>query len=231
MMFDNDTTMKDKVVLVSGAGNVAQYACEKVRLLGAKCCSLSDSDGTIIEPEGFTAEQLKLMMDIKNVKRGRCSDYTKVSPSAKYFEGKRPWEVFDGHVDVIMPCATQNEVSGEQAKKMIAQGCKFVSEGANMPSDDDAIKAYHEAKIFFGPGKAANAGGVSTSGLEMTQNSMRLQWDAKKVDDELHNIMRKIFQQCKVTAEKFGKPKNYQFGANVAGFLKVADSMIDQGCV
>lgn len=168
MMKDNGDVMKGKIILVSGAGNVAQYACEKITMLGAKCCSLSDSDGTIIEPNGFTKEQLALMMDIKQVKRGRCADYVAVSKTAKYYEGKRPWEVFEGHVDVIMPCATQNEVSGEQAKRVIGLGCKYVAEGANMPSDDDAIHEYHNSKIFFGPGKAANAGGVSTSGLEMT---------------------------------------------------------------
>jgi glutamate dehydrogenase (NADP+) len=225
MMKDNNTTMKGKIILVSGAGNVAQYACEKITQLGAKCCSLSDSDGTIIEPNGFTAEQLALLMDIKNNKRGRCADYK--SETFKYFAGKRPWEVFEGHVDVIMPCATQNEVNGEQALRVIGMGCKFVSEGANMPSNDDAVKAYHANGVMYGPAKAANAGGVATSGLEMSQNSMRLQWSREKVDEELHEIMRKIFKQCKETAEKFGKAKNYQFGANVAGFLKVADSMID----
>jgi glutamate dehydrogenase (NADP+) len=130
-----------------------------------------------------------------------------------------------------MPCATQNEVNGEEAKRVIAQGCKFVSEGANMPSNDDAVHTYHSSGIFYGPAKAANAGGVATSGLEMSQNSMRLQWSREKVDEELHNIMKKIFKQCKETAEKYGKPKNYQFGANVAGFLKVAEYMFDQGCV
>jgi glutamate dehydrogenase (NADP+) len=139
MMHDNNTAMKDKVILVSGSGNVAQYACEKITQLGAKCMTLSDSDGTVVEPAGFTAAQLAIMMDIKNVKRGRCADYTKESTTAKYFEGKRPWEVYEGHVDVIMPCATQNEVNGAQAKRVIDLGCKFVSEGANMPSDDDAI--------------------------------------------------------------------------------------------
>jgi len=166
-------------------------------------------------------------MKIKQNDRGRCSEYLKFSQTAKYYEGKRPWEVFEGKVDVIMPCATQNEVNAEQALRVIKLGCRYVSEGANMPSDNDAIKAYHDNHVFYGPAKAANAGGVATSGLEMSQNSMRLQWDAKKVEEELHNIMKKIFQQCKVTSEKFGKPKNYQFGANVAGFLKVADSMID----
>lgn len=148
-------------------------------------------------------------MDIKNVKRGRCADYVALSSTAKYYEGKRPWEVFEGHVDVIMPCATQNEVNGEQAKRVISLGCKYVSEGANMPSNDDAIHEYHAAGVFYGPAKAANAGGVATSGLEMTQNSIRLQWSREKVDEELHEIMRKIFKQCKETAEKFGKPKNY----------------------
>ncbi|CAL6074180.1 Glutamate_dehydrogenase [Hexamita inflata] len=231
MMQDNQTEMKGKVVLVSGSGNVAQFACQKLIQLQAKCCSLSDSDGTIIEPEGFTVEGLAKIMDIKNNLRGRCQDYMNFSKTAKYYAGQRPWAVFEGHVDVIMPCATQNEVNGDEAKRVIAQGCKFVSEGANMPSNDDAIHAYHSSGVFYGPAKAANAGGVATSGLEMSQNSMRLQWSREKVDEELHNIMKKIFKQCKDTAEKYGKPKNYQFGANVAGFLKVADSMIDQGCV
>eukprot|EP00703_Trepomonas_sp_PC1_P001101 JAP95505.1 NADP-specific glutamate dehydrogenase [Trepomonas sp. PC1] len=231
MMKDNNEEMKGKVILVSGSGNVAQYACEKIIQLGAKCCTFSDSNGTIVEQDGFSLEQLKQVMEIKNVKRGRIADYLALSKTAKFFEGKRPWEVFEGHIDVIMPCATQNEVTGEQAKRVIAQGCRYVSEGANMPSDDDAIHEYHASKVFYGPGKAANAGGVATSGLEMSQNSMRLQWTSEKVDEELHEIMRKIFRQCKETAEKYGKPKNYQFGANIAGFLKVADSMIDQGCV
>jgi len=227
MMKDNGDEMKGKIVLVSGSGNVAQYACEKITMLGAKCVSLSDSNGTIIEPEGFTKEQLAKVMEIKNGERGRCSDYQQFSKTVKYYEGKRPWEVYEGHVDVIMPCATQNEVSGPQAERVIKLGCKYVSEGANMPSDDDAIKAYHANHVFYGPAKAANAGGVATSGLEMSQNSMRLQWSSEKVDEELHNIMKKIFKQCRDTAEKYGKAKNYQFGANVAGFLKVADSMID----
>ncbi|KAH0569345.1 Glutamate dehydrogenase [Spironucleus salmonicida] len=231
MMLDNGDDIKGKRVLLSGSGNVAQFASEKLLHYGAIPLSLSDSNGTIIEPNGFTAEQLKMVMDLKNIKRGRLSEYTSMSSTAKYYEGQRPWAVYEGKVDVIMPCATQNEVNGTEAERVIKLGLRYVSEGANMPSNDDAIHAYHSSKVFYGPAKASNAGGVATSGLEMTQNSNRLQWSAEKVDAELHAIMKKIFQQCKQTAEKYNKKGNYQFGANVAGFLKVADSMIDQGCV
>lgn len=231
MMKEEGQDLKGKSVLLSGSGNVAQYACEKLLQLGAKVHSFSDSNGTIIEPDGFTKAQLDEIMRIKNVARGRCSEYTKFSKTAKYFDGKAPWDVYDGKVDVIMPCATQNEVSREQAEHVLKLGCKFISEGANMPSTDDAIAAYKAAGAFFAPAKAANAGGVATSGLEMTQNSIRMAWDAEKVDQELKGIMHKIFLQCKETAAAWGRPKDYQFGANVAGFLKVANAMLDQGVV
>ena len=224
MLKDSNVDIKGLTVLVSGSGNVAQYACKKLIQLGAKCCSLSDSDGTIIMKDGFTMEQLEKLQELKNVRRGRCSEFGE----GEYFgDHKRPWDVFEGKVDVILPCATQNEVNGEEALKMIKQGLRFVCEGANMPNEEDAIKAFRENNVIYAPGKASNAGGVATSGLEMTQNSMRMQWTAEKVDEELHNIMINIFQQCKKTAEKYNRPKDYQFGANVAGFLKVADSMID----
>jgi glutamate dehydrogenase (NADP+) len=168
MMIDNNDSMKGKTILISGSGNVAEYATEKCIEYGAKVCSLSDSTGCIIEPNGFTTEGLKVIMDIKNVKRGRCSDYCNWSKTAKYYEGKKPWDVFEGHVDVIAPCATQNEVNAVQAKRMIAQGLKYCVEGANMPSDNAAVDAYHAGGVFYGPGKASNAGGVATSGLEMS---------------------------------------------------------------
>eukprot|EP00768_Dysnectes_brevis_P007045 gnl/Dysnectes_brevis/57_a72_8509.p1 GENE.gnl/Dysnectes_brevis/57_a72_8509~~gnl/Dysnectes_brevis/57_a72_8509.p1 ORF type:complete len:450 (+),score=165.27 gnl/Dysnectes_brevis/57_a72_8509:247-1596(+) len=231
MMKDNADDLKGKTVLISGSGNVAQYATERLIDFGSKVCSLSDSSGTIIEPNGFTREGLAHVMELKNVRRARLHEYTKFSKTAVYHEGQRPWAVFEGHVDVIMPCATQNEVNGPEAARMVKQGLRYVSEGANMPSTDEAIAIYHEGGVFFGCAKAANAGGVATSGLEMTQNSIRLSWTRKEVDDKLHDIMRTVFKSCKDTATRFGQPKNYQLGANVAGFLKVADAMIDQGLV
>jgi len=227
MLKTRGDSIKSKTVTVSGSGNVAQYAVEKCNHLGAKCVTLSDSNGTIYDPAGIDAEKLDYVMDLKNVKRGRISEYTKKFPKAQYFEGKRPWHV---KCDVALPCATQNEVDANDAKTLLKNGCICVSEGANMPSTPEAIELYLEAKILYGLGKAANAGGVSTSGLEMSQNSLRLSWDREEVDQRLHGIMKAIHEQC-VEYGKEGKFINYVNGANIAGFIKVADSMIDQGVV
>jgi glutamate dehydrogenase (NADP+) len=220
--------LKGKRCVVSGAGNVAQYATEKILDLGGIPITMSDSAGYIVEPEGFTREQLAALMHLKNVKRGRVSEYLETSSTAKYHAGKRPWAE---PCDCAFPSATQNEIDVADAEALVAGGCKLVSEGANMPSTPGAIGVYFEKGIFYGPGKAANAGGVAVSGLEMAQDSSRIQWSREEVDAKLHSIMKEIFRQCVEAAEKVGKPDNLQVGANVAGFLKVADSMIEQGCV
>jgi len=227
MLKTRGDSIKGKTVTVSGSGNVAQYAVEKCNHLGAKCVTLSDSDGTIYDPAGIDAEKLAYVMELKNVTRGRISEYTKKYAKAQYFEGKRPWHI---KCDVALPCATQNEVDGNDAKTLLKNGCFCVSEGANMPSTPEAIELYLEAKILYGLGKAANAGGVSTSGLEMSQNSLRLSWSREEVDQRLHGIMKAIHEQC-VEYGKEGTFINYMNGANIAGFIKVADSMIDQGVV
>jgi len=227
MLKTRGDSIKGKTVTVSGSGNVAQYAVEKCNHLGAKCVTLSDSNGTIYDPAGIDAEKLAYVMDLKNVTRGRISEYTKKYAKAQYFEGKRPWHI---KCDVALPCATQNEVDGNDAKTLLKNGCFCVSEGANMPSTPEAIELYLEAKILYGLGKAANAGGVSTSGLEMSQNSLRLSWSREEVDQRLHGIMKAIHEQC-VEYGKEGTFINYMNGANIAGFIKVADSMIDQGVV
>jgi glutamate dehydrogenase (NADP+) len=227
MLKTRGDSIKGKTVTVSGSGNVAQYAVEKCNHLGAKCVTLSDSNGTIYDPSGIDAERLAYVMDLKNVKRGRISEYTKKDAKAQDFEGKRPWHI---KCDVALPCATQNEVDANDAKTLLKNGCICVSEGANMPSTPEAIEIYLEAKILYGLGKAANAGGVSTSGLEMSQNSLRLSWSREEVDQRLHGIMKAIHEQC-VEYGKEGTFINYMNGANIAGFIKVADSMIDQGVV
>jgi glutamate dehydrogenase (NADP+) len=227
MLKTRGESIKGKTVAVSGSGNVAQYAVEKCNHLGAKCVTLSDSNGAIYDPAGINEEKLAYVLDLKNVKRGRIGEYTKKYPKAQFFEGKRPWHV---KCDVALPCATQNEVDANDAKTLIKNGCTCVSEGANMPSTPEAIEVYLEAKILYGLGKAANAGGVSTSGLEMSQNSLRLSWSREEVDERLHGIMKAIHEQC-VEYGKEGKFINYMNGANIAGFIKVADSMIDQGVV
>jgi len=215
-----------KTVAVSGSGNVAQYAVEKCNQLGAKVVTLSDSDGTIYDKNGINAEKLAYVLELKHVKRGRIKEYADKF-KCEYFEGKRPWFV---KCDIALPCATQNEVSGNEAKELVKNGCICVSEGANMPSTPEAVEVFIENKICFGPGKAANAGGVATSGLEMSQNAMRLSWSREEVDQRLHGIMIAIHEQC-VMYGKEGKFINYVNGANIAGFVKVADSMIDQGVV
>jgi glutamate dehydrogenase (NADP+) len=228
MLATKGDSFNGKTVAVSGSGNVAQYACEKATQLGAKVVTLSDSEGYIYDADGIDANKLAFVMELKNVKRGRISEYATKFPSAKFVAGKRPWEV---KVEIALPCATQNELNGDEAKMLIANGVKCVAEGANMPSTPEAIEAFQHAKVLFSPGKASNAGGVATSGLEMSQNSLRLSWTSEEVDQRLHSIMVSIHEAC----VKYGKNDDgsidYVRGANIAGFVKVADSMIDQGLV
>jgi glutamate dehydrogenase (NADP+) len=228
MLATKNDSFNGKTVAVSGSGNVAQYACEKATQLGAKVVTLSDSEGYIFDAEGIDQDKLAFVMELKNVKRGRISEYVNKYPNAKFVAGKRPW---GEKVDIALPCATQNELNGEEAKVLIANGVKCVAEGANMPSTPEAIAAFQDAKVLFSPGKASNAGGVATSGLEMSQNSLRLSWSAEEVDQKLHGIMVSIHEAC----VKYGKDHDghidYVKGANIAGFVKVADSMIDQGLV
>ncbi len=223
---------KGKTCVVSGSGNVATYAAQKLIQLGAKVVTLSDSNGYIYDADGITQEKLDWVKELKGVRRGRISEYAKQFPSAKYFEGKKVWEV---KCDCAFPCATQNELLGEDADMLLKNGVKLVAEGANMPSNLDAVNKFQAAKILYAPGKASNAGGVATSGLEMSQNSERLSWSAAEVDEKLHNIMINIHDNCYNTAIKFnqteGKWVNYVAGANIAGFVKVAEAMIAQGLV
>lgn len=227
MLKTKKDSFKGKTVVVSGSGNVAQYAVEKASQLGAKVVTVSDSDGYIYDSAGIDAKKLEFIMELKNVKRGRIEEYAKKFKTAKFVKGKKPWEV---KCDIALPCATQNELDGKAAATLVKNGCKCVAEGANMPSTPEAIAAFHKAKVLFSPGKASNAGGVATSGLEMSQNSLRLSWTREEVDQRLHNIMISIHEAC----VKYGKEGNYVDyvkGANIAGFVKVADSMIDQGAV
>ena len=228
MLATKGDSFAGKIVTVSGSGNVAQYACEKATQLGAKVVTLSDSEGYIYDEAGIDAAKLDFVMELKNVKRGRISEYVKQYPSAKFVAGKRPWEV---KCDIALPCATQNELNGDEAKVLVANGVKCVAEGANMPSTPEAIEVFSQARVLFSPGKASNAGGVATSGLEMSQNSLRLSWSREEVDQRLHGIMVSIHEAC----VKYGKREDgsidYVKGANVAGFVKVADSMLDQGLV
>ena len=214
-------------VAVSGSGNVAQYAIEKVNQLGGKVVTISDSNGTVVDKQGIKGEKWEFLMELKNVKRGRIKEYADKF-HGEYFEGKRPWFV---KCDVALPCATQNEVSGEDAKTLVANGCTCVSEGANMPTTLEGVEVFLKKKILYGPGKAANAGGVATSGLEMSQNSLRLSWTRDEVDERLHGIMTSIHKASLETSVEYGDPGNYVLGANIAGFIKVATSMIDQGLV
>jgi len=217
-----------KRVAISGSGNVAQYAAEKCMELGAKVVTLSDSSGYIVIESGLTEEMWHEVMDLKNVRRGRVREMADKFPGITYHEGRGVWSV---KCDIALPCATQNEVDGDEAKMLAANGCFCVSEGANMPSTPDAIEVYLDKKMLYGPGKAANAGGVAVSGLEMSQNSLRLGWTREEVDQRLHGIMCSIHEACMRTAEEYGKPGDYMLGANIAGFIKVADSMLDQGVV
>ena len=228
MLKTKGDSFEGKVVAISGSGNVAQYACEKATELGAKVVTLSDSKGYIYDEDGIDADKLAFVMELKNVKRGRISEYVNQYPNAKFLEGKRPWEV---KADIALPCATQNELNGEEAKVLVENGCICVSEGANMPSTPEAIEVFQEAKILFAPGKASNAGGVATSGLEMSQNSLRLSWTREEVDSKLHGIMNSIHEACVKYGTQEGGYVDYVKGANVAGFVKVADAMLDQGVV
>ncbi len=221
-------TFKGKVCAVSGSGNVAQYTVQKLTQLGAKAVTLSDSDGFIHDPDGFDEEKLAFVMDLKNVKRGRISEYVKKYSKATYTAGKRPWSV---KCDCAFPSATQNEISGDDAKELVKNGCKLVAEGANMPSTPEAIEVFQQNKILYAPGKASNAGGVATSGLEMSQNSMRLSWSRDEVDAKLKGIMKNIHDSAFSASKQFGKEGDYVMGANIAGFLKVANAMIAHGVV
>jgi len=221
-------SFQDKTVVISGAGNVAQYACEKATSLGAKVVTLSDSSGYIFDKDGINPEKLAFVMELKNVKRGRIYEYVNKYPQAKYFKSEKPWGV---KCDIALPCATQNELDAMAAKTLIKNGVICVGEGANMPTTPDAITIFQENKILFSPGKASNAGGVSVSGLEMSQNSMRYSWTSKEVDDKLKSIMKSIHDACVKYGTKNNGYIDYVKGANIAGFVKVADAMLAQGIV
>lgn len=228
MLATKGDSFKGKTVTVSGSGNVAQYATEKVTQLGGKVVTLSDSKGYIYDPAGIDAEKLAWVMELKGVRRGRISEYADQFPGSSFHAGERPWGV---KCDVALPCATQNELNGEEAKILLANGCIAVAEGANMPSTPEAIAAFDEARILFSPGKASNAGGVATSGLEMSQNSLRLSWTREEVDEKLHNIMVAIHKAAAEFGAREDGTIDYVKGANIAGFVKVADAMLDQGVV
>jgi glutamate dehydrogenase/leucine dehydrogenase len=227
MLATRGESMEGKIVSVSGSGNVAQYATEKVTELGGKVVTSSDSNGFIYDPRGIDAGKLAFIMELKNVKRGRIKEYAEKF-GVQYFENKRPWGI---KCDIAMPNATQNEISAEEAKTLVKNGCICVAEGANMPSTPEAIQVFLNARILYGPGKAANAGGVATSGLEMTQNSMRLPWSREEVDARLHTIMQNIHATCVVYGKQNDGFINYVDGANIGGFVKVANAMIAQGVV
>ncbi len=228
MLATKGETFSGKEVVISGSGNVAQYAAEKCIELGAKVVTMSDSKGFIHDPDGIDSDKLSWIIDLKNNRRGRISEYAKQYSGSTFNEGDRPWGI---KCDVALPCATQNELNEDEANALIGNGCSCIAEGANMPCTPEAIEVFHKEGILFSPGKASNAGGVATSGLEMTQNSMRLSWTREEVDEKLHNIMKNIHEQC----VKYGTDDNgnvdYVKGANIAGFVKVADAMIDQGVV
>ncbi len=228
MLKTRNLDLKGKTVLVSGSGNVAHYAVEKVTQLGGKVVTMSDSNGFIHDPDGITPEKLEYVMVLKNAIRGRISEYAMQYPEATYYPSERPWRI---KCDVAMPCATQNELNGEDAATLLANGCICVAEGANMPSTPEAIEVFLKNKILYGPGKAANAGGVATSGLEMTQNSMRLTWSREEVDAKLKSIMIDIHKACCKYGTESDGYVNYVRGANISGFIKVANAMISQGVV
>ncbi len=227
MLKTRNDSLDGKICVVSGSGNVAQYTVEKVNQLGGKCVTLSDSSGSIHDPDGIDPEKLAWVMELKNVRRGRIQEYAD-NFRAKFLPGKKPWDI---PCDCAFPSATQNEIEGADAKSLLKNGCMLVSEGANMPSSPEAVDLFQEKRILYGPGKAANAGGVATSGLEMSQNATMMQWTRDKVDRKLNEIMVAIHEQCVQAAETYGQPGNYVAGANIAGFIKVADAMLDQGLV
>tara|TARA_R110002074_G_scaffold138282_1_gene283494 strand:+ start:4502 stop:5845 length:1344 start_codon:yes stop_codon:yes gene_type:complete len=228
MLQSKKDDVKGKTVVISGSGNVAQYAAEKVIQLGGKVVTLSDSGGYIYDKEGIDEEKLAFVMEIKNKNRGRISDYLDKYTSAEFHKGKTPWEV---PCAIALPCATQNELDGNDAKTLLKNGCICVAEGANMPSTPEAIHAFHEARILFAPGKASNAGGVATSGLEMSQNSLRISWTREEVDERLQKIMKDIHDSCIDYGMEEDGYCNYVKGANIAGFVKVADAMLAQGVI
>jgi glutamate dehydrogenase (NADP+) len=227
MLKTKKTSFDGKTVAVSGFGNVAWGAVQKATQLGGKVVTLSGPDGYIYDPDGIKGEKIDYMLKLRSSNKDAVEDYAKEF-KVKFVPGKRPWEV---KCDVALPCATQNELNADNATELIKNGCMCVCEGANMPTTLDGYKVFSDAKILYSPGKASNAGGVATSGLEMSQNSMRLPWSSEEVDKRLHEIMVRIHDTCITTAEKYGKPGNYVDGANIAGFLKVADAMLDQGLV
>lgn len=228
MLNTKGESFNGKTVVVSGSGNVAQYAAEKAIQLGGKVVTFSDSAGYIYDEEGINEEKLAYVMELKNVQYARISEYTKKYPNAKYVAGGKPWEV---KCDIALPCATQNELNGDEAKQLLANGCVCVAEGANMPSTPEAVIEFQKAKILFAPGKASNAGGVATSGLEMSQNSLRLSWSREEVDERLKNIMHNIHSACLTYGTQEDGFIDYVKGANIAGFVKVADAMLAQGVV
>ncbi len=233
MLATRNLDLKGKIVAVSGAGNVAQYTVEKATQLGGKVISLCDSDGTIIDEKGIDADKLKFVLELKNVRRGRIKEYAD-KYGATYVAGKSVWDVIKEQgikVDIAYPSATQNEINEAHAKALVNNGCVCVSEGANMPSTPEAVEVFLNNNILYGPGKAANAGGVATSGLEMSQNSLRLSWTAEEVDQRLHGIMKNIHKSCIEASEAYGMKGNYVAGANIAGFLKVAKAMTAYGIV
>ena len=228
MLKTKNQAFEGKTVAISGSGNVAQYATQKVNQLGGKVVTLSDSAGSIYDKDGITPEKHAFILELKNVKRGRIKEYADKF-GCKYFEGKRPWEI--DKFDIALPCATQNELNKQEAETLVKNGCLCVSEGANMPTEPDAVEVFINNGILFGPGKAANAGGVATSGLEMSQNSLRLSWTREEVDEKLHQIMINIHASAYEAAKEVGTPGNYVNGANIAGFKKVANAMLGQGVI
>ena len=227
MLETRKDAIEGKTCTVSGSGNVAQYTIEKVNDLGGKCVSMSDSGGAIYDPAGIDAEKLAYVMELKNVRRGRIKEYADKF-GVEYLEGKRPWGI---KCDCAFPSATQNEISAADAKALVSNGCSVVSEGANMPTEAGGVDIFLESKILYGPGKAANAGGVAVSGLEMAQNAQHTNWTREEVDQRLKDIMKAIHTQVAGAAKEYGKVNNYVAGANIAGFVKVADAMLDQGLV
>ena len=228
MLATRGKSFKGQTVLISGSGNVAQYAAQKAMRLGAKVVTLSDSNGYVYDPEGLDEEKLAYVFQLKNVQRGRIKEYVNKYPKAKYFPDERPWGV---PCDIALPCATQNEIEAADAKKLVENGCWCVAEGANMPTTPEAIAIFQEAKLLYSPGKASNAGGVATSGLEMTQNSIRQKWTAEEVDAQLHRIMSDIHAACLKYGTEADGYINYVKGANIAGFMKVATAMLEQGVI
>jgi glutamate dehydrogenase (NADP+) len=234
MIATRDDTLEGKTCLVSGSGNVAQFTAEKLLDMGAKVVTMSDSSGSIYDPAGIDEKKLTWVKRLKNVRRGRLKEYAEKFDGVEYLETDPSADfrsLWDHPADCAFPCATENEINGRDAENLMKNGVTLVSEGANMPSTPEAIDVFLDRKILYGPGKAANAGGVAVSGLEMTQNSMRLNWTRDEVDDRLRTIMRGIHRTCVDAAEEYGDPGNYMAGANIAGFVKVVNAMLDQGLV